>query len=109
MPSLEAQLLELPYQQSNMTMFVLLPNEYDGLSDLLNRLNIFNFNDLNNQQYYQVNVSMPRFSVDFSTNLNQALTNVRFDREKKWDLYFSDYKFLLACIARNGRHISAEC
>lgn len=56
-----------------MTMFVILPNKCDGLSDVLHRLNGYDFNNLNGRKHTNVKVSLPKFKIDFTTDLTEAL------------------------------------
>lgn len=78
---LNAQVLELPYRKLNnvtLTMIIILPKHCDGINDLMSSLNGFELNQLNGQKYQHVNVFLPKFSIKFSTSLNDNLKQVNF-------------------------------
>ena len=70
----ELKMLELPYEGDRLSMFVILPKKIDGLKNIeenisnqmLNRC----FSQLRNAE---VNVSLPKFKLEVSYNLNHAL------------------------------------
>lgn len=72
--------LEMSYKDSDLSMFILLPNERNGLESMLEQLNV-NF-DL--KQLYarmnpeEVNVNFPKFKVEFSLELSDTFKQVIF-------------------------------
>lgn len=78
-PSLNARVIEMPYRDLNMTMFILLPNKCNGLSDLLDRLTSFDVNQLRGQKYSWVGLTLPLFNIGYSVDLDQALLKVYCD------------------------------
>lgn len=75
---LDAKILELPYKNSNLSMFVYLPNSNNGLSRLESKLRGVDLtNVLQSMTPHRVTVSFPKFKSALSVILNKALINVR--------------------------------
>lgn len=77
-PQLKSKVLELPYMHGNMTLYVILPNDCDGVNDVQHALKTFNLAEFNKIGTHRVNVRLPKFRIVFATFLKQALTNVSF-------------------------------
>lgn len=79
---LDATALELPYANSNLTMLILLPNNENSVDGLSQKLQTYTASDYSqisqNICMREVNVKMPKFEDEFSINLNQVLSDVRF-------------------------------
>ncbi|EDW01581.1 GH20378 [Drosophila grimshawi] len=70
--SLDAKVLELPYQNSEFSMLVLLPNRKDGLRALQQSLVGKNLlSELSEMSMHKVEVELPKFSVTFGVSLEQ--------------------------------------
>jgi len=70
---LDCQALEMPYNDSDLSMFVLLPSERTGLKTLAERMNGINLVDIGSRlSTEEVNVKFPKFKVDYSAELSQA-------------------------------------
>ncbi|XP_064073827.1 antichymotrypsin-1-like [Vanessa tameamea] len=73
------RMIELPYQESKFRMIVVLPNEVDGLPDVLEKVakkglleNIFRMRP----SRAAVNLNMPKFETRLKINLNDVLSKV---------------------------------
>lgn len=72
------QILELPYNDTDIRMVILLPKEIDGLKDLEEGLNAEELNlMMTKMSVNETTVSMPRFKVEFNEQLNEAFKKVR--------------------------------
>lgn len=85
--NLEVQVLELPYGGENFSLMILLPREKNGLAELEKNLTLENFYQWLQPMYpRQVEVSLPRFQVNFKSELSHALTEMgvkdAFNRDK---------------------------
>ena len=80
--------VELPYGQGNYSMLVFLPDPQAGVEGLIENLSIEEWNDLADalDNKHEVNIRMPRFTVEYDTDLNNALINLgmtdAFDRSR---------------------------
>lgn len=74
---LDARFLQLPYENEEVTMTIVLPNQKDGLKALEARLDEV----LKTQKYSEqnVDVQIPKFKTEFSLDLIPALKEVRFN------------------------------
>ncbi|XP_037825430.1 serine protease inhibitor 42Dd isoform X1 [Lucilia sericata] len=110
---LNCQALEMPYKDSDLSMFVLLPNEREGLKDLAEKLQDINLVDLADQMNTEeVVVKFPKFKVDYSVELCNVLKELGITKafggeanfsnilESPEDLYVSNV-FHKACIEVN--------
>ncbi|XP_037035592.1 alaserpin-like isoform X2 [Bradysia coprophila] len=71
---LDAKGIELPYKDSDMSLFVILPNKRTGLAQLETRLKDINIKDLSGKMYRsEVEVSLPKFKIEFEVSLVDAL------------------------------------
>jgi serine protease inhibitor len=71
------QVLELPYAGDDLSMVVLLPREIDGLAELEERLTVENLDRWTKHLWQgEVQVSLPRFEIDFSCSPNGALISM---------------------------------
>ncbi|CAL1292435.1 unnamed protein product [Larinioides sclopetarius] len=68
------QVLELPFKQGNVSMYILLPTNRDGLQDLEKSLNSAMLFKIRRQMYsMKVIVSLPRFKVEYSKELSEEM------------------------------------
>ncbi|XP_063697881.1 serine protease inhibitor 42Dd-like [Culicoides brevitarsis] len=72
---LDATCVELPYEDENVAMYVVLPRKRTGLKDVLQKFYKIDFHTeiVENLIEQKVDVTLPRFTTEFSTNLNTAL------------------------------------
>ncbi|XP_013097703.2 leukocyte elastase inhibitor isoform X3 [Stomoxys calcitrans] len=71
----ECEALELPYKDSDLSMFVLLPDKRDGLKDLAEKLKTVNLLDLD-QKLHDADdmiVRFPKFKIEYSIELSDVL------------------------------------
>jgi len=74
---LDAQAIELTYNDSDVSMMTLLPNTRPGLKALEEKLDTIDLAELTTKMYKQeVYVSLPRFKVELQLQLNQHLQKV---------------------------------
>lgn len=76
--SLDAKVLELPYQNQEFSMILLLPNRKDGLRSLQQSLVGKNLlTELGSMSMQKVEVELPKFSVTFGLSLEKPFKQVR--------------------------------
>lgn len=76
-PDLECTALDMPYKDSDLSMFVLLPQEREGLKQLAEKLKTVNLVDLAEKLVTEeVHVKFPKFKVDYSIELADKLKQV---------------------------------
>lgn len=74
----DATALELPYNNSDISMLIILPNKRNGLADLEAKLDQIDFADVSRNMYSQeVSVELPKFKIEFDINLNDPLKEVK--------------------------------
>nr|CAD7427469.1 unnamed protein product [Timema monikensis] len=74
---LEAQVLELPYEERQVSMVILLPNDRNGLPNLEAKLTSEKLTEVLSQLHStEVNVSIPRFKLEDTIDLNSVLQEV---------------------------------
>ncbi|XP_073847653.1 uncharacterized protein [Musca autumnalis] len=74
-PDYECEALEIPYKDSDLSMFVLLPFKRDGLQAMADKLKGANLLDLD-QQLRTVNdmiVKFPKFKIEYSVELSKVM------------------------------------
>ena len=81
------QILELPYDDQEMSMLILLPRKKDGLAEVENSLTVASLKQwTGNLPRARVQVFLPRFELTCGFTLNQALTAMgmtdAFDMDK---------------------------
>lgn len=58
-------------------MYIILPNEYDGLDELISRIDTSNFHRIQLlMSYEEVSVSLPKFKFTNTVKLNDILKDV---------------------------------
>jgi serpin B len=77
---LRAELVELPFRSSNVSMVFVLPHAVDGLSGVEDKLDRFDWRDYENvKNYLGLKVEMPKFKTEISMELNNQLKEVISD------------------------------
>ena len=75
---LNAQILRLPYEGKKFSLFIILPNEVNGIDAVIENLN---FNILSNEvcqmEKSETHVMVPKFKFDASVSLNDVTRAVR--------------------------------
>ena len=70
----EVQIIELPYKQDSMSAVILLPNEDLNINNFITGLNDEKLQRLIKRMSTQkVKLELPKFTLDFSSSLNEAL------------------------------------
>jgi len=73
---LDARVLEMPYEGRKLSMFIILPNKVDGLTELESKLTSENVLDTLNKHVRmpsKIQVTIPKFKVEASVDLNENL------------------------------------
>ena len=74
---LDAKVLEMGFENSDISMLVILPNKFDGLTSLESELHQVNFQDLSKTLNEEnVEVKIPKFKIEFDITMNEPLTTV---------------------------------
>lgn len=74
---LGCKLLELPYVNNDLSMFILLPNKVDGLGELEAKLSQdFLKSMMSKMRKIKVQCSLPRFKLEYSCSLNDTLISL---------------------------------
>uniref|UniRef100_A0A1L8EFW9 Putative serpin n=1 Tax=Haematobia irritans TaxID=7368 RepID=A0A1L8EFW9_HAEIR len=74
LPEYNAKALEMPYEKSDLSMLVILPNEVEGLAKLESQLKGVDLNDITSKMYTaDVDVFLPRFRIEFDIDLKEPL------------------------------------
>lgn len=90
---LDATALEMKYANSNFSFVIVLPNSRTGLSALESKLKTFDLAKISEKMYSQeVQVTIPKFKVEFEINLNDALKKVRYKHLTTTDFYLVQIK-----------------
>lgn len=76
--NLDAKAVEMPYQNNDFSMVLILPNRKDGLRDLLQNLKGKNLVALLDEglSSQKVEIYLPKFSVSFNSNLEEPFKKV---------------------------------
>ncbi|XP_013139425.1 PREDICTED: uncharacterized protein LOC106104033 [Papilio polytes] len=71
---LRAHAIELPYESGRYSMFLLVPYEHDGVSQLLRDLPYFSLPQIASlMEETDVRLQMPKFTIDYSDDMAKAL------------------------------------
>jgi serpin B len=71
------QAIRLPYGEGKMSMYIFLPKSAYGLKNFLSNLNEQNWNAmLDNFNFKKGDISLPRFKLEYSVTLNEALNKL---------------------------------
>jgi len=73
-PQLDATILKLNYNDSDISFWIVLPNQREGLAALETKLETVNWNELNDNLFKtEVNVKIPKFKIESEFKLKEAL------------------------------------
>lgn len=76
-PELDATGLELKYENSNISMMILLPNKLDGLADMEQRLHDVDLNSLSARMRLEtVTMRIPKFRIGFDIDMKGPLNKL---------------------------------
>lgn len=78
LPDYECEALEIPYKDSDLSMFVLLPMKRDGLKAMADKLKGVNLLDLDKQlrTMNDMIVKFPKFKIEYSIELSKVMQEV---------------------------------
>lgn len=82
LPELDATAIAMKYKQTKYTFVIVLPNRRIGLAKLeakilnYNSADLFEFNSQNGHAIHYVNVTIPKFKIEFEIELNGIFKNV---------------------------------
>lgn len=92
LPELEATALEMPFENSNLSMLIILPNEIRGLEDLELKLSHKDLNEITSKmQLKKVHAYIPRFTIEFDIDLKEPLEKVSYANLILKDIYLNIY------------------
>ncbi|XP_068630587.1 antichymotrypsin-2-like [Battus philenor] len=76
--SLDAQLLEIPYEGDESAFYIILPNEIEGITELVNKLKDPSVleNAIQNMYQHEVEAYIPKFKIETKTDLKEVLSKV---------------------------------
>jgi len=71
---LDATAIEMKYENSDLSMMIILPNQMNGLKSLESKLNNIDLNEISRQmQMLDVDVFLPKFKIEFDIDLKEPL------------------------------------
>ncbi|CAL7940869.1 unnamed protein product [Xylocopa violacea] len=74
LPELNAKFIELPYKGDELSMFIILPNAIDGLTDVEKKLQNANLGNALKQSFkHEVKLYLPKFKIESKIELNSVL------------------------------------
>lgn len=74
---MDAKILQMGFEFSDISMMIILPNKKDGLSDLESKIDQVNFQDLaKSLQEEEVVVKIPKFKIESSIQMKDVLEKV---------------------------------
>ncbi|XP_034477588.1 alaserpin-like isoform X2 [Drosophila innubila] len=74
LPEVDARAVQLPYEDSNISLLIILPNKTTGLLDLERNLKTIDLADIESRMTMEdVEIAMPRFSLEFDLDLRETL------------------------------------
>jgi len=75
---LKSQILQLPFEKSNLTMMIILPRDIDGLAKLEEKLGQLDMNEVAAKSLMNsVDVTIPKFKIECDIDLKVPLQKVR--------------------------------
>ncbi|XP_050309928.1 serine protease inhibitor 3/4-like isoform X4 [Anthonomus grandis grandis] len=89
--NLEAQVLELPYANEDISMIVVLPDKVDGIADLESKLADYDLTRITQDMYQtEVSVTLPKFKIETTMQLNEPLQKLGLKQAFTNQADFSD-------------------
>ncbi|XP_073846481.1 serine protease inhibitor 42Dd-like [Musca autumnalis] len=95
LPEYEAKVLEMPYENSDLSMMIILPNDVEGLAKLEEKLKDVDLNEISSKlRTHDVNVFLPKFHIEFDLDLKEPLQkmglNSMFSKSANFNYLFSN-------------------
>ena len=70
-------MIDLPYSDSVYTMSILLPNINHGVDEIINDMNIVNWENIQDKMFNtEIEVAIPKFKLEYKTSLKSILPNL---------------------------------
>lgn len=74
-----AQVVALPYENEDLALVIIVPNEIDGLKQVEDNLEKIQLDEHDLKRYRrEINLALPKFKIETTINLNQHLDEVNF-------------------------------
>lgn len=74
---LDAQVLKLDYNDSDISMIIVLPNKRDGLNEVEEKLKTHHISDsIKKMRNFNVRVTLPKFKIEYEIDLTDTLIKV---------------------------------
>lgn len=71
--------VKMDYYQSDVSMLIFLPTNYNGLSQLEQDFSSFNITRIRKaMKTYDINLTIPKFKIDYDVSLQTDLSKVRY-------------------------------
>ncbi|XP_073847851.1 serine protease inhibitor 42Dd-like [Musca autumnalis] len=95
LPEYEAKVLEMPYENSDLSMMIILPNDVEGLAKLEERLKGVDLNEISSKlRTNDADVFLPKFHIEFDFDLKEPLQkmglNSMFSNSANFNYLFSN-------------------
>lgn len=89
-PNLDAATLQMKYANTSFSMVFVLPNDNNGLNALESKLNNYDLASIVDQmESGNIEVTIPKFKIEYESSLKSALQNVRLDNLIDTNLRFN--------------------
>ena len=76
---MDAKVLEMGFEDFDISMMFILPNKYDGLTSIESELHRVNFQDLSKSLHEEfVEAKIPKFKIELDISLKEPLQAVSF-------------------------------
>lgn len=77
LPKVDARAVQLPFEDSNVSLLIILPNKKTGLLDLERNLQSIDLEGIESKMTMEdVEIALPRFSLEFDMDLKETLQQV---------------------------------
>lgn len=98
LPELGANAIEMKYDRSQYSFVIVLPYSMTGLSEMEPKLHNINFRTIiDRMRMDEVDVSIPKFKIEFDINLNQVLKDVSVLTRFVYVLFHFPLMLFLCC------------
>ncbi|KAI8118997.1 Serine protease inhibitor 42Dd [Lucilia cuprina] len=110
---LQASVVELPYNSSDLSMLLILPKDIEGLSDLERKLRYYDFQAIAQKLKREtVTVKLPRFKIEYETDLIKPLQqlglNALFNNAGSINLFKNQQKPLIVDQFKHKSYINVN-
>ncbi|XP_062129615.1 serine protease inhibitor 42Dd [Drosophila sulfurigaster albostrigata] len=106
LPALDACIIELPYASAELSLFIIYPNQLEGLAKLERQLSTYDLQQLRHAlSERKLALTLPKFSLLAHTELHQILQHLGLDK-----LFSSEaqlHKVFSSILASSAPHLTA--